>query len=648
MTGALRTTAKNPVAIAMMGLLILVFLILGVGGGGHLSDIFGGTHGDDVVVAGGHSMSARDFQKVFDQNRQRFEEQSKQQVSVEMLVKNGADKQLLSEIADDEAETEMLSRAGINPDPSLVDNEIKKLPFAFDKVTGQFSERQYTQFLANQGMTPREAEAELTDQLTQRHFIVAAQNGFKMPYAFAALNAVIGLQNRDISYFTIPATSVPQPAPPTDAQLTAFMHEHAQQLMRPEMRIITMALFSAKALAPTVKVDPADVQKEFDFKKDTLSAPERRTVIEIPVKSAAQAGQASARLAKGEGPDAIAKSLGAEAVTFPDTPQSAIPDRKVAAAAFALPAGQVSGPVNGDLGMAVLKVVKVTPASAPNFEAARPGIEADLRARAAQNQAYALSQKFDDARQSGSSVSDAARKAGVAVLTVGPVTSAGLDGDGKPVTTLTPQILKSAFARAQGEDGDIEDAGSGEYFAVHIDRVIAPSLPPLEEKRALLTQAYVREQVIKALKARADGVIAQVKKGATMDQAAAQAGGHVVHQAGMQRIQAPQYKALGEEFLQGVFTAKPGDVFAAGGDNGLNVVRLDAIRPGDSTATARAIQSIAPRLSEAYFQDVMTSLKHGARRQVKASINYALAERTLGVDPSALKGEDGKPVPKAK
>jgi peptidyl-prolyl cis-trans isomerase D len=648
MTGALRTTARNPVAIAMMGLLILVFLILGAGGGGHLSDILGGTHGDAVVVAGSHSMSARDFQKVFDQNRQRFEEQSKQQVSVELLVKNGADQQLLNEIADDEAETEMLNRAGIDPDPSLVDNEIKKLPFAFDKVTGQFSEQQFIQFLANQGLTPREAEAELNDQLTQRHFMVAAENGFRIPYAFAALNAVTGLQNRDVSYFTIAATTVPQPATPTDAQLMAFMHEHAQQLMRPEMRIITVALFSAKALAPSVTVDPAEVQKEFNFKKDTLSTPERRTVIEIPVKSAAQASETSTRLSKGEAPDAIAKSFGIEPVSYPDAPQSAIPDRKVAAAAFALPAGQVSGPVQGDLGMAVLKVVKITPATAANFDAARPAIEADLRTRAAQNQAYELSQKFDDARQGGASVADAARKAGVAVLTVGPVTSQGMDGDGKPNTTLTPQILKSAFALAQGEDGDLEDAGAGEYFAVHVDRVLAPSLPPLDEKRALLTQAYMREQVIKALKAHGDALIAQIHKGATMDQAAAQVGAHVTQRAGMQRIQAQQYKALGGEFLQGVFTGKPGDVFMAGANDGISIVRLDAIRPGDPTATARAMQTIAPKLSQEYFQDIMASLKTGARREIRVSINSTLAQQALGIDPSVLKGEDGKPVPRAK
>ena len=40
MTGALRSTARNPVAIALMGLLILVFLVLGVGGNGRFPDLF--------------------------------------------------------------------------------------------------------------------------------------------------------------------------------------------------------------------------------------------------------------------------------------------------------------------------------------------------------------------------------------------------------------------------------------------------------------------------------------------------------------------------------------------------------------------------------------------------------------------------------
>ena len=49
MTGSLRSTARNPVAIALMGLLILVFLLLGVGGGGRFPDMFRGGKADAVV-----------------------------------------------------------------------------------------------------------------------------------------------------------------------------------------------------------------------------------------------------------------------------------------------------------------------------------------------------------------------------------------------------------------------------------------------------------------------------------------------------------------------------------------------------------------------------------------------------------------------
>ncbi|MGI8840118.1 MAG: peptidyl-prolyl cis-trans isomerase [Caulobacteraceae bacterium] len=634
MTGSLRSTARSPVAIALMGLLMLVFLILGVGGGGRFPDLLARAGADSVVTAGAHSVSSGDFKRIFDQQKQRFDQQAGQAVPVELLVQNGFDQQLLNAIALDEATAEMLTRAGIAPAPALIDEEIKKFPFAFDKVTGKFNEQQFTRYLADQGLTPRQAEAEIGDELAERHFTAAVEAGFQAPRAYAALNAVTGLEMRDISYFTLGTGAVPKPAAPTDADLLAFMKEHAAELMRPEMRVITVVRFSAKAMAPGVTVDPAAVQKEFAFRKDTLSTPERRSVVQIPVKSAAEAAQAAARLARGDDPGAVAKAFGAEPIRYVDAAQSAIADPKMAAAAFALPQGQVSGPVQGELGLAVLKVSKITPAAAATLETARPAIEADLRLKAAQNQAYELSQKFDDARQGGANVADAARKAGVTPVTVGPVTAGGLGADGKPNTLLTPQILKSAFSHAAGEDTDLEDAGSGEYFALHVDKIAPPALPPLTEKKPELIKAFADEQTLKALKARADDLMSQVRGGASLDQAAAQVGAHVVRQAGMQRIQAQQYKALGRDFLVAIFNAKPGDVFAAAAPDGVFIGKLDAVRPGDVAAMARAVQLIEGRVSQDYVKGLLDSVKAASRRDIKVTLNLALARRALGVDPA--------------
>jgi peptidyl-prolyl cis-trans isomerase D len=414
--------------------------------------------------------------------------------------------------------------------------------------------------------------------------------------------------------------------------------------MRPEMRVVTVVRFSAKAMEPGVVIDPAAVQKEFAFKKETLSTPERRSVVQIPVKTAAQAAQAAARLRSGEDPAAIAKSFGVEPVTYADAPQSAIADPKVAAAAFALGQGQVSGPVQGELGLAVLKVNKVTAGATATIESARPRIEADLRTKGAQKAAYDLSQRFDDARQAGSSVVDAARKAGVTPVTVGPVTAGGLDADAKPNTLLNPTILKSAFAHAAGEDTDLQDAGPGEYFALHVDRIVPPALPPLSEKRPELVKAYVHQAYLQALKTRADALMTQIRGGAAIDQVAAQAGGRVVHQSGMQRIQAEQYKAMGRDFLVAVFTAKPGDVFAAAAPSGVFIAKLDEVRPGDVTAMARAIGTIEGRVSQDYLKDLIGSVKTAARQDVKVTINSALARRTLGVDPT-LAAKPGAPRP---
>jgi peptidyl-prolyl cis-trans isomerase D len=637
MTGTLRSTARNPVAIAIMGALILVFLVMGVGGG-RFPDAFRAVNADAVVSVGTHSLGSRDFNKVWEQQKQKYEQQSGQQFTNTFLVQNGVDLQLLDEVAKEQAGMEMLQRAGIVPGPTLVDNEIKKMPWAFDKVTGQFSEQQFVQVLGEQGITPRQAQAEITDELAVRHFGYAAAAGLQAPLLYVAVSAVQGTESRDVSYFTMGLSAVPAPAQPTDAQLLAFMKAHAAQLMQPEMRVLTLARFSAKDIAPNVKVDPAQVAKEFAFRKDTLSTPEKRSVVEIPVKTAADGAAAAKRLGAGENPAAIAKSLGAEAVTYDDKPQSAIADRKLAQAAFALKPGAVSGPVAGDLGLAAVKVVKVTPGSAATLASATPQLEAEIKQKMAADQAYQQSQKFDDARQAGANVVDAAKKAGVATTTVGPVTAQGVDAEGKPNPVLNAKILKAAFAMPAGQDGDLEDLGSGEYFAVRVDRVQPPALPSLSDKRPLLARALMNEELVTALKAKAKDLMALARKDGRLDAAAAQVGAHVTHENGMQRLKAQQYQSFGREFLESVFAVKPGEVFAAGGQSGVYIARVDAARPGDPQQTAALTAAARSRASQAYSDDVLVAMQNAARKDLKVTLNLALARQTLGVDPSLLKG----------
>lgn len=288
-------------------------------------------------------------------------------------------------------------------------------------------------------------------------------------------------------------------------------------------------------------------------------------------------------------------------------------------------------------------MLKVTPGVTATLASATPQIEAALRQKQAADLAYQQSERFDEARQAGASVVDAAKKSGATAITLGPVTAKGADAEGKSNPMLTEKILKVAFAAPAGQEGDLEDSGSGEYFALKVEKVLPPALPSLADKREQLTQAYMSSTFVTELKAKATELMALAKKSGSLDQAAAQVGAHVAVEKDMNRLKAQQYQAYGREFVENVFSSKPGAVFAAGGPKGVFIARIDQVRAGDPQQTARLTAAIRARASQAYSEDLLNSFETAALAKLKATKNLALARQTIGVDPNSLPKEGAKP-----
>ncbi|MGH6909695.1 MAG: peptidylprolyl isomerase, partial [Phenylobacterium sp.] len=355
MLANIRAFAKSPAAAVLIGLLVVSFAVFGI------RDVFKGRiAGDAVITAGSRTLTPADFKREFDGYKSRVEQQVGQPITTEAAVANGLDRRVLEGLAGREAFAELVRKIGVIPSDKLIVAEINKIPAFFDQVSGRFDKKAYQQKLGENGLTPAKFEGIMRDEIAQQHVGTGLVAGLRVPRAYTAMGAIYAMENRDIAYFPIEPGSVPQPPPPTDAQLTAFMKENSAQLTRPEFRVLTVVRFSPQLVAANLPIDEAEVKKRFDFRKDTLSTPETRTIIQIPAKDPTAAQQIGQRLAKGEEPAAIAKSLGVEVLTYDNKPKTAIADRKVAEAAFRMLPGQTA-PVPGDLGLAVVKVVSANP-----------------------------------------------------------------------------------------------------------------------------------------------------------------------------------------------------------------------------------------------------------------------------------------------
>lgn len=636
MLASIKKLMKSWFAAGILGLLVICMAFLGLG-----TDPFGalgGNMGTWVIKAGPNEVGPTEFKTIFDRMKKGAEQQYQTQISYEMAVKNGLEKQALEELMNAESLNAMFSKLGLRAPDALVDEAMKQhlsqYPGLFDEITGELNQGAFQQLLQENGLTPEQYRKALGGSIMENQFFGAMTAGLKAPRIYSALRGAYDLEERDVDYFVITPQSVGAIAPPTEAEMQAFLKENAARLMRPEMRVLQVVRFNAEDFKDKVTADPAEVQKRFDFRKDSLSAPEVRSFVQIPLKNAGQAATVADRLRKGEDAGAIAKSIGTTAVTNTDKPKSAIFDKAVADAAFSLPVDGVSGALKGELGQSVVKVTKITPARTATLEEHRAELEADVLKSAAANKAYEQAQAYDEAHRGGASLTQAAGKVGAAVITIGPVTAQGTDAQNRPVPGLSKELLETAFGLPAGSDSPLVEVSAGDQFAVRIEKIIAPAPPPLAEVRDELSRALMARKQSQLMQARAKALADRARKGESLAAIAASGGYRLVQLPKMTRQGAQEHKALGNEMLQTIFTGAAGQVFTVGVQGqGLAVGKIGAIRPGDVAQIAQATEMGRQNFTRSIFQDIDGATRAFAKETIKPKANRDRAIRALGLEP---------------
>ncbi|WP_395673161.1 peptidyl-prolyl cis-trans isomerase [Phenylobacterium sp.] len=633
MLAATRKFAKSWVAAVLIGLLIVSFAVFGI------NDVFRAGFKDAVITAGSRTVTTNDFRREFDAQKRQLEAENRRPIPTELLVERGMDKQLLQAIATREAFAAMVTRLGILPSDKLVVGEIAKVPAFFDRVSGRFDKNAYQQQLAQANLTTEQFEQMARDDIATRMAVTGVVAGARAPLAYSALAGLLGLEARDVAYFAVTPQMAGQPAAPTDAQLQAFMRENAAQLTRPELRVLTLVQFAPTAADAAGPVDAAAVRKLYDFRKDTLSTPETRTVVQIPAKDQAAAQAIATRLQKGESPAAVAQSLKVDAITYDNRPQTAIPDRQVGVAAFKLAAGQVA-PVQSGLGWQVVKVIGVTPGRVVTFEEARPQLEAEVRRTNAVEKVLARTQAYEEAHTAGANLAEAARRVNVPTVTLGPITQDGRTEQNQTLPALDPRVLETAFGLPAGGESDLVELGEGQYFAVRVERIMPPSLPPMTPAlRAELARVWTGRETLKRMEARAEALAARVRKGEAINAVAASAGAQVQRTAGLTR-QSARETGLPQDLLQRAFSAKPNEAFTARGDQfAILVGRLDAVRPATAAQAAPIAVLARDQASVEMFRELEETSRNASRAAVKVKIDNARARAALGLEPEAPAGK---------
>lgn len=624
----MRAMAKSPVAIVLIGLLILSFAVWGI------SDVFRGGQGDAVVVVGPNKVSVQDYAVAWDRELNRIIRETQGKVTSKQARDYGLADQLLQRMTNEAALDAKATQMGVGMSDKLVAREVLGFDAFLDPITGKFSEEQYRSALANARYSPKQFEQDVRGDLLRTQLTAPVVRGVIAPKSMAQIEMAFEGESRIITEILLPKSVIPAPKEPTEEDLQAFAKEHEDSFKTPELRVASLVTISASDLASEIDVPEDKIKELYEFRKAEMSTPQTRSWVQISTPDEATAIVVKNRLAAGEEAQEITKSLNlSPPIVFENTPVTDTPDDQIAEAVFA---GKKDGTgvSEGRLAWAAWKVNAITPAVEKSLDEVHDTLRDEFIKEEAADQLYELVGKFEDARASGATLEEAAEAANLLLLTLPPVDRFGNDASGQPVTTLSnaPEILKTLFATDEAVESEILETANGDYYALRTDAIEAPQTPKLEDILDQVRKAWINNENGLALKAIAGKIVASLKAGEDANVIAARYPGAKVESAVLRRGQA--VPPLSQRHASQIFGVTKGEVTMAPDVSGeeLIIARLENILSAPP-APDSLLEVRRSTIGNAMAADLQTEFLRGLMEEFNVRQDPRLKALALGDNP---------------
>ena len=513
-----------------MGTLIVSFGVWGI------ADIFRGFGQSTLATVGHTEISVNEFRQTYTDRLQQIGRQIGRPLTQEQARAFGFDRQVLQQTLAEAALDEEARRLGLGQS----DAETTRIIFSdpnFRGTGGAFDPQRFQALIRQFGFT----EARYIDdqrRVSLRRQITGTLSAGVEP-SRTLLDVLSHFQNeqRSIEYVKLDAAQAGQIEAPSPETLAGYFDEHKAQFRAPEYRKIAFVMVTPEEIGKWSEVSDEDARKLYEQRKESLGTPEKREVSQIVFPNMEEAQAARSRIASGLSFDDLVKerNLKAADVELGMVSKSAILDPAFADAAFSLPSGEVSQPVQGRFGIALVKVGAIQPAVERSFESVATDLKKEIAIARARDQVGTLRDKMEDERGGGASVVEAAQKLGLASTTIDAVDRSGHLPNGQPAN-IPPglDVVSQAFNSDVGVDNDALSFQGG-YVWYEVLGITPPRDRNLDEVKDQVEARWREDQVASRLRTKAAEMVQRLGQSGNLADEAAAVGSKVETATGLKR-----------------------------------------------------------------------------------------------------------------
>src|SRR5450631_3680599 len=449
----------------------------------------------------------------------------------------GLDRQLLQQTIAEATLDEEARRLGLGQS----DAETMRVIFGdpnFKGVGGAFDPARFQAMIRQFGFSEQRYVADQRRVSLRRQIAGTISAGLEPPKVLIEALSRFQNEQRSIEYVKLEAAQAGAIDPPLPETLAGYFDDHKTQFRAPEYRKISFVVINPEEVGKWASVSDEDARKVFEQRRDKLGTPERRQLSQIVFPNAEEAAAARSRLTSGMSFEDLAKERGLNPsdVDLGMIAKSAVIDSAIADAAFALPSGDISQPVQGRFGVALVKIGKIESGVEPSYESLASDLKKEIAVERARKSVAELRDKMEDERGGGASVIEAAQKLGLTAVTIDAVDRSGRIPAGQLVANIPRglDVVSQAFNSDVGVDNDPIQFNGG-YVWYDVLGVTPSRERNLEEVKDQVEARWRDDQVASRLKAKAAEIVQKLEQGGSLADQAATAGSRVETAAGFRR-----------------------------------------------------------------------------------------------------------------
>ncbi|WP_043364325.1 peptidylprolyl isomerase [Belnapia sp. F-4-1] len=624
MLTALRRLASTWVAKLLFVLLIGSFAVWGIG------DTIR-SFGQDNAVArvNGAPIEIEEAQAAIRREMQRLSRQLGGQFDNDPRIRRAVAQQAIEQLILDRVLRAEASDLGI----AVPDQAVRDFIFSiqgFRGMSGQFERPVFENFLRSNDLTEAGFLALVRADLARQQLALAIRSGAAIPDALGNTLLQRQQEQRSASLVTLPLAAAPEPPAPEEAQLRRFHENNPDRFSSPEYREASVGVLTAERISREIEVSDADLAAAYDSRRNQFETPERRKLQQVLVQDEEKAKAIAAAWSGGADFATItreADAAGGQAVDLGAIDRAGLPFPQLAEAAFAAAPGTVTAPVRTDFGWHVLKVEGIEPGATRPLAEVRDQLRTDLTAEKAADLAFERANQVEDALAGGATLAEVAQRFNLGFATI-RTDANGLDAEGKPVElpvieTARAPLLRTVFTTEKGAAPRLAETEAG-FVAVDVKEVTPPALRPFESVQPQVREAFIAEAKRREMEERAAGLLAAVKGGRSLADAAREAGFGVREVGAIARDQ--RDGPVPAEILAPLFELKANEPTMARTRDGFAVAQLLEVTRPDPAADPAALARLKTETSQAMAGDLETEYVAALRNRADVRINARLLD----------------------